>query len=211
MAKKGLILILITIILLTLTSCGLDYRYSLDEDLHDQIECVWGEDNPSYIIYQNVKYIFVGTTNLFHVDTYKVDVNHYKSYDDILLSWNGYRYIWYIDEYYSYTQENPLFIYNKRIGDVYFREDYNYFSDTFVIGNTTDEIVWENIFDSKQDKVDFVNSFEIELYSKQSSRVRTYLKLACVENQWYISMADSKEVWTPSDEFIKILLENALI
>ena len=212
MAKKGLILLLIITVLMAFTSCGLDYSYSLDESLHYQIEVIWGEDDPSHIIYQGEKYMFVGTRNVFCVDTYDAGVNYYKSYDDVLLSWNGYRYIWYIDEYYSYTSDSPVFIYNKRLGWVYFREDYNYFTDIFIIDNTNEEIVFEDIFGSKQDSFDFVNPVKICLSSKQYPRIKTYARLGYVEGQWYISWSsDSREVWIPSDEFMEILFENGLV
>ena len=212
MIKKRLMLILILSTFLTLTSCGLDYRYFLDESLHDQIEFVWEEDGSSHIVYCGDTYVFVGTTNFFRVNAYQADVNHYKSYeDDILLSWNGYRYVWYIDEYYSYTTDSPLFIYNERLHWVYFHEDYNYLTDIFVVGDTTAEIVWEDIFGSQQPGFDFVDPVKVLIYSKQCPRIKTYLKLVCIENQWYLSLPDSKTVWTPSDEFIKILSENGII
>lgn len=213
MAKNRLIPILITSLLLLLTSCGLDYRYSLDKSVHNNIEYVWAKDkNLSYIIYNDDRYMYIGSTGFFHVDTYEVADKHYELFeDDILLSWNGYRYIWYIDEYYSYTLEDPIFIYNERLGDVYFHEDYNYLMDTFVIKDTTSEIVWENMFYSEQPYFDFANPICVIIYSKQCPRINTYLKLVCVENQWYLSLSDHKTVWLASDEFIKILLENGIV
>lgn len=207
MVKKGLILLLLTTVLIMLTSCGLNYRYSLDENLHNQIECVWEEGELSYIVYQGEKYQFVGTTNFFSVD---LD-NSNKSYDDVMLSWNGYRYIWYIDEYYSYTAEAPLFIYNERLSWVYFREDYDYLTDLFVVENTNEEITYQGILGSKQNSFDFVEPIKILLKSKQCPRIKTYVKLVHVNNEWYISFPESEEVWIASDEFMKILCENGLI
>lgn len=210
--KRLLLLLLLTQILMIFTSCGLDYRHSLNGSLHNQIEFVWKENDISYVIYQGNKYIFIGTTNFFSVDTYEVDVNSYKSYeDDILLSWNGYRYYGYIDEYYSYTLDSPIFIYNARLNWVFFREDYNYIKDTFVIDEIAEEIIWEDIFNSPQNSFDFTDPIKVVLSSKQCPRITTYVKLMCVKNQWYLSLADSEDVWTPSDKFIKILSENGII
>ncbi len=212
MIRKGLILILLLSTLLSLTSCGLDYRYSLDESNHNQIEVVLEEDQPSHIIYQDNNYVFAGTTNLFSVDTYKTDDGYYLSYkDDILLSWNGSRYFWYIDEYYSYTSDNPIFIYNERLGDVYFREDYDHLKDTFVIEGTTSEIVWEDMLGSKQPHFEFSDPIKVVIYSKQCPRIDTCLELVFLKNEWYLSFSDSQTLWSVSDEFIKILSENEII
>ena len=211
MIKRVFSLLLLGVVLLTFTSCGLDYRYALDESLHDQIECGLDEQDLSYLIYQGEKYIYAGNSNLFPVITYKVEENFYLSYDDILLSWNGYRYVWYIDEYYSYTTDSPLFIYNERLRWVYFREDYNYWTDTFLIGDTEEEIVFENIFDCEQDSFDFVNPVRVVLSSKQCPRIKISVEITSVNDQRYISLSGTNEVWIPSDQFIEILIQNRLI
>lgn len=212
MAKKSVILMLVLAALLSLTSCGLDYRYSLDENRHNQIDVVLEEDQPSHLIYQDSNYVFAGTTSLFSVDTYKTDDGYYLSYeDDVMLSWNGYRYIWYIDEYYSYASNNPLFIYNSRLHQVYFREDYDYATDVFMIENCDTEIVWNHIFHSKTSNIDFAPQMEVCVYSKQCSRIKTTLEMAFIEDQWYLCVPNSQEIWSASDEFIKILSENGLI
>ena len=210
--KKGALLTLMISTILLLTSCGLDYRYSLDENLHNQIECVMIENEPSYITYRGDNYIFAGTTNFFHVDTYEVDTNYYKSYeDDILLSWNGNRYVGYIDEYYSYTSECPKFIYNERLGWVYLHEDYDYAEDIFAIENTSIEIIWEDIFDSEHSEINFTDPVTVVLYAKQLPRIKTTLEIECIEHQWYLSLPDTQTVWRASDAFIKLLSENGII
>lgn len=211
MFKKVLILTWILSLLLTLSSCGLDYRHSLDENKHNKIEVII-EDDASYIVYQDNNYVLVGSSNLFSVSTYKTEDGYYLTYDDdILLSWNGNRYIWYIDEYYSYTADEPLFIYNSRLGWIYFREDYDYTSDTFVIDGSESEIIWNNIFISNQTDVDFIPQCKVSIYSKQCPRIKTSLEMAFVGDQWYIRFPDSQKVWIPSDEFITILSNSGII
>jgi len=212
MVKKGFILVLLITVSVIFTSCGLDYRYSLDESLHNRIECVWGNEEPSYITYQGDKYLFIGTTNSFRVDTH-VDTHGYsQSYEnDVLLSWNGYRYIWYIEEYYSYSSSNPIFIYEERTHSVFFREDYDYSTDMFVIENTDSEIVWADIFHSKQNGFILPNPIRVEVFSKQYPRIRAILKVERIGNQWYIAWPDSNDVWIPSEEFIKILSDNGIV
>lgn len=128
-----------------------------------------------------------------------------------LLSWNGNRYIWYIDEYYSYTVDNPLFIYNSRLKWVYFREDYDYKLDTFVVEGADSEIVWANIFDSEAKDVEFTPQKNVVMYSKQCPRIKTTLELSFVNEQWLVRCSDSKAIWIPSDEFLKTLSNNGTI
>jgi hypothetical protein len=185
-----------------------DYRYSLQESLHNQIECIWEDDYPSHIVYQGKKYIFVGTTNHFRVDTYNVE-GACLSYDDVMLSWNGYRHMGYIDEYYSYSSDDPMYIYNAYY--VYFSEDYNYLTDTFVVDDTNEEIVFEEAFYPEYMDLYTYEGIDIDLISKTHSRIKIRVKLICVNDQWYIFLHDPDEVWRCSDEFIKIIYQNGLL
>ena len=187
----------------TFTACGLDYRYQLDENLHNTIECF-----REYIFYQGERYIFVGTINAFSV---VVDDNCIPYKDDVLLSWNGYRYIWYIDEYYSYSPNKPVFIYENRMHFVYFHEDYNYFADIFELKGTNEEIALGDIFDYKDNNCDFEETFDVDLVSKKYPRIRIHVELDCINQKWYISLPDSDDVWVASDKFIEIIYQNGLI
>ena len=212
MFKKSIVLILIITLILSLSSCGLDYRYSLDEDKHNKIEVVVEDEDVTSLIYQDTEYYFVGSTNFFSVMTYETEDGYYLSFeDDTLLSWNGNRYVWYIDEYYSYTDNEPLFIYNSRLEWVYFREDYDYKLDTFVVEGADSEIVWTNIFDSEAKDVDFTPQKNVAMYSKQCPRIKTTLELSFVNEQWLVRCSDSKAIWIPSDEFLKTLSNNGTI
>ena len=104
MFKRCFILIVVFCTFISLASCGIDYRFSLDQDSHNLIECVWEENDsePSYIIYKDQKYMLAKKTEFISID---------KCVDDVLISWNGSRYFGYVDEYHSYTTENPIFIY----------------------------------------------------------------------------------------------------
>ena len=212
MFKKSIVLLWALSMIFTLSSCGLDYRHSLDENKHNKIEVIMENGDMTSLIYQNTGYYYVGSTNFFSVTTYKTEDGYYQSYkDDILLSWNGSRYIWYIDEYYSYTADDPLFIYNERLDWVYFHEDYDYTLDTFVIAGTDSEIIWDDIFDFTEANVDFTAQTNVCIYSKQCPRIKTSLELSFVDARWYVRYSDSQEIWSPSDEFLKILSDNAII
>ena len=222
MLKKTFWILLPIVIFLLFIVCvfGDEYAYmlngrrSLDEKLHNKIESVWKGNDPCYIIYEDQKYNYVGTTNLFIVDR---DANNYfRGYDDVLLSWNGYRYVGVIVGYYSCTADNPIYIYESVYGYVYFREDYDYTKDTYVIGDTVMEIAWEDIFASKIEQTsEWHNKVDtVFLKSKQDPRIQVRIELECVNGKWCMILEDiysSRGVATPSDEFLKILFENGLI
>lgn len=194
------------------SSCGLDYRYSLDEELHNKIEVIFEDQQPVKIIYLNNNYVFAGKCNLFSVDTYATADGFYLTYeDDKILSWNGYRYIWYIEEYYSNTADNPLFIYEKRLGYVYFHEDYDYRMDTFFVEGFSKEIVWNKMFDSIQTEINFESQVKVTIKSKQHPRIKANFDIAFIEDQWYVQLPDSLEIWTLSDEFVAIISKNEIV
>ncbi len=211
MSKRITVVIVTLIIVLLCSSCGLDYRYSLDEDKHNKIQVEQENENTTYFIYQDSKYVFDESKNIFNVITYETEDGYYLSYeDDVLISWNGYRYVWYIDEYYSYTAEAPLFIYNCRLEQVYFLETYDPLFDTFIIEGSDSEIVLNDSFTSTHANVDFVSQHKITLYSKQCQRIKTLIDVAVIDNQWYLRFPDSQEIWVASDAFVAIIKENNL-
>ena len=104
-----------------------------------------------------------------------------------------------------------MFIYNSRLKWVYFREDYDYSSDIFVIEGTNSEIIWNDILEFTEVNVDFTTQTNVSIYSKQCPRINTSLELAFVDTRWYARYSDSEEIWIPSDEFLRILSENGII
>ena len=211
--KKFILLILTAFILLTFSSCGLDYRHSLDENKHNKIEVFKESDELSYIIYKDDKYVFAGTTNLFNVNTYLTEDGSYTyTYkEDILLSWNGYRYVGYIDDYYSNTADSPLFIYSNRLHEVYFREDYDYHTDTFLIENFSDKILWDNIFGSLLAEINFESQISVKIHSAQYPRIIASIEIACIDGCWYARLPDNSTVYALSSEFVDILSKNEII
>ena len=200
------------IVFMTTTSCyAYKYRYALDEALHDKIECVWeeGARYPSHIIYEGTVYKRVNDNlNLFCVsgsDGYE---------NDVMLSWNGTRYISYIDEYYSNTTDNPMFIYEERLGWVYFREDYNYYTDIFIVENTDREIVIENIFGAKCEPIDIYSSNErhhIVMMSTTCNRIEIQVMLILFNGIWYVVLYSTHDTWIASSEFVDIVMEDIYV
>jgi len=204
--KKVILLIIFFIASITIfTSCGLEYRHALNDSLHNQIEGVWLKDVPSHIIYQDKTYQYVGGDDFFRIG------DHWLYEDDVMLSWNGYRYIGYIDEYYSDSLDNPLFIYEERTHNVYFREDYNYLADTFIVEDSDIDIVFEDMFSSKQENVLFTEPIVFTLKSKTNSRIKVMAKMKYINNQYYISFYGSDDIWMAKDVFVGDLRQAGII
>lgn len=205
MIRKWFVLAITSItVLMTFTSCGLDYRYSLDENLHNKIQYIPNEDSFSDIVYNGTLYRWAGTTDFFGITRHD---------EDVKLSWNGHRYIWYIDEYYSYSADKPLFIYFARTHAyyVYFREDYNYKKDVFTIDDTDSEIVFEDIVSSKCEDVDISYDHWVLLKSKTNSRIEILAWMALSDGKLYLCFDSTHDNWIASDEFIDLLFQEGIL
>lgn len=201
MIKKIIAVLMILSVCMSFVSCGREY----DESLHNQIEYVGKENgDPSHIIYQGATYLYVGSLGAFHVD----------STEDVMLSWNGHRYFGYIDVYESDTTQNPVFIYCTRAGGpVYLREDYDYKKDTFAIGDSSVEIVLEDICGTEAFTIASEDEIKVTLSSKQYHRIQFHLYLTHFENQWYLAFKPNlHSPWfEASDAFVRSLAENGII
>ena len=191
--KKCIAFLLCTALLL-LSSCAAHENISFIE-----------ENEENYLQYHDAKYY---KSPLFTV-TERFDV---VDENDIQLGW--YYSFPFSTDAYSDTLEDPVFIYTVGSDEnVYFRHDYDYLTDTFIIENTDVEIVWEDVFCTQQNNAFlYSSSIEVTLYSKQYPRINARLGIGCVDNQWFIvSLPRFAGVWTPSDEFLKILFDNGII
>lgn len=114
--------------------------------------------------------------------------------------------------FYSDESESPIYIYS--IGgktSFYLIESYDYTTDIFNIENTDDSIVWNDIFASKQSDTELSSQIRLRLYSEKYPKIQTTIDVQLIENQWYLCVRNSDEVWTASDEFVAILSENGII
>lgn len=227
--KKVIFLLIVFVLIIFMTSCGIlpgfEHAYYLDEELHNVIKRVPMEENDhpnkaSCIIYQGEKY-YRDTECYFQISAnndpdpsiYKVDKN------DILLSWNQHRYFGYIDEFYSDTTESPVFIYSvSNVSNRYFHEDYDPMSDIFVVEETGEEIVYKDIckFELGYIVTDFnISKNNIFLRSKQYPRIYARVDLfQTVGGKWYMQLAcrhTEFRLYEASDEFLTILKQNGLL
>ena len=166
--------------------------------------------NEKYLLYQDNKYY---ETSIFTVtDNYGIE-----NENDTELGW--YYSFPFSTRFYSENQESPVFIYTIG-GDTstYIGQNYEYHTDTFVVDETDTEIIWKDVFSIEKNDISiekndfhFSNSITVNLYSKQYPRIKTSLKIAFIDEQCYVYVPASQEIWIPSNAFIEILSDNGII
>ena len=203
--KKFSLLMYLLILILILSSCGVNERTKLDNNLRNIIMDYSSDENNPHIIYKNEKYV---KNDCFYIYSLK----DFENSEDILLSWHGKR--WgYINTYYSYTADSPLFIYESRLVDLYLSQNYDYMSDIFVVENTQIEMVFSNIFEDFTNYINmsFDNFETIKLYSKKCNRLQTDLKISFLNGDYYCSFFSSNKAWKCSEYFVEQIIQNELI
>ena len=214
MLKRISLLLLISTILIMVSSCSPSSAYGVWKDMCDQypnqkgkIQIISDNDEGDYHIeYEGVDYN-IDKLKLFRVRESTIEIPE----DDVLVSWNSFPLgIGYLDKYYSYTNDNPVFIYISRYDELYLRNDYNYETDTFVIEGSDKEFVFENILSLSNDF--FYDTFsiyssqtDITFHSKQYPRLKIQLRLFCVNNIWYAGGDCSDALFVVSNEFLDML------
>ncbi len=195
MRKNIFALSFIISLTLLLTSCSLNqltlglsdrmFNDELSDDKHNLIETIYGEDNwYESILYSGTKY-YIDEHEIFSV----TDIWRANDEGDVLLSWNGLRF-GYIDCYYSYADDAPMFIYETRLGYTYFREDYDFNADVFVIEGTAIELPLSEIVSLEDETFDDptpspAKTTKITLVSKTHSRIEIIVSLYKSGESWY--------------------------
>ena len=217
MYKRIAILLLISTILIMVSSCSISSTYRLWKDMCNQypdqkgmIQIISDNDDGDYHIeYEGYDY------NIDKLKLFSVRENtHEIPKDDVLVSWNALPFgIGYLDKYYSYTNDNPVFIYISRYDELYLRNDYNYETDMFVIEGSNEEFVFGNMLSLSNDFFYdtfsiYSNQTDITLHSKQYPRLKIQLRLFCVDNTWYVGGGSDDALFEVSDELLNILNTN---
>ena len=207
-----------------LSSCSVDSArewYDLEKnhmDLFGTVEIMNNESDRGgyYKITYREKTYYEDYAKIFKV------TERYGVYEgDVLVSWESFPLgIYYMDKYYSYTKDDPIFIYTNRLNILFLNEDYDYLNDTFIIEGTNDEIVFSEAFletdlkydhqylnlEAHQDK--YQNKTDIVIYSKQCQRLRAYCTIFYENGVWYAGGIDTNYVFSISDEFLDLLMKN---
>jgi len=208
---KKLLLVLIIVVALLLSSCDKNYADN-DKALHNKITFIHGENGHKTLIYNGISYYFDKYALLdAWEDGWSGEKDDIK--DDIMITWTGAwmgPHLMYTVEYYSYTQDSPLFIYSS-IGEVYFCETYDYKFDTFVVEGTNAKFVLSDAIRVDETFGSLCGSnTSVILRSETYPRVFSDLDIVSIEGTWY-ARTRRCYCYEITDEFKQLLIENKII
>ena len=189
--KKHIISVLIILCAITcLTGCA----YTTYENV------TFDERNgEQYVLYQGKEYY---STSLFK--TYRkanendVELGYYYSFP-------------FTTKFYSDSSENPVFIYsNGGETNFYLRQDYDYKSDTYVVGDTSKTVVFEEVLTKSDYSYDDLQNhgepIKLVISLKNHPNMKLSLQLVEKNNIWYAIDAN-KESYVVSRAFLDLLYE----
>lgn len=207
--KKIHLIILIIVVALSLVSCDSNnYGFYSDEekDLYKKVTLLEDENGNQSLVYNEISY-YRDNFGFFSV----LENSHYINEGDIMLGWTGSPLgVFYTQEYYSYTQDLPMYIYTLRGWEVYFCETYDYRSDTFVIEGTNSKIVFSDAIKEKTEQISHDSKIKVILHSETNPRVASELYLHFENEIWYVS-TQNNYYFEITDEFKQLLIENKII
>ena len=203
-----------------LTSCGQNSEYlsglrKEHGDRFGKVEMLSHDETGYHIEYEENRYD-EERLNLFD----RKAIERYEAKEDVLISWESlskYVPVWYLDEYYSYTTDNPIYIHMPRLHAVFLRSDYNYESDTFILEGTERGFVFSETFFASDFAYDHVlralysHSQDITLYSAQYPQLQMSLSIFCEDGIWYAGGGHDEAIFEMSDAFVQLLADNGII
>ena len=215
MCKRIIALMLLIVSSFAFSSCGVYEAYS-----------DWKERNEKYHdLAGKIEYLRDNELEIFYVEYEGKRYNEDTSWpfkvcddnktwkplkDDVLISWSqaplG---MGYLDEYYSYTADNPVYIYMPRLGQTFVREDYDYKTDTFVIEGTNIEFsdmltyITARWYEDERPLIKAEGTTSI--CSKLYPQFRLPLKIFCYNNEWYAGGDYDDILFKASDELLSLL------
>ena len=213
MGRRITVLLLIIATLLTLSSCSpascANWMRKLNEhpDLMDKVDYQYDEESDIYYIEYEGQIYNKDSLRLFTVTETARKANE----EDVLLSWSQLPLgIGYLDKYYSYTDNDPVFIYMPRLHETYVRSDYNYETDTFAIEGIDYQFVFSDMLTpssafSYNTLYSYPYETDITLYSTTCPRLEVSLCIFYISGTWFAGGNDDELLFEVSDEFLELL------
>ena len=160
-----------------------------------------GHGDERYLSYQENKYYEASVFEHYSVaDANDVDLGMYYSFP-------------FTTYYHSYTAESPVYIYSTG-GLVYIRQDYDWRSEPFVIGDTAATIVFsEAIADpcfTYDPLIHSDHTVELLFYAEQYPNLKISARLFFDGTDWYLGLP-TNEAYSITPFFEKVLQENEII
>ena len=213
-----LIAIILTIIILSLslTACSTEKRNDflneitlglwdailLDEKEHNLVEYI----DADTVKYQGNTY-YLAPLLFIHENT-KSNLEE-RGYEYI--GWSGFRFF-YIDVFYGDSRNAPYILYETRLRSTYFREDYDYKTDTFKIEGFDDIICFgkDLIETSPDDSYPWSMQQYIVLRSTTHACLDIQFGIFSYNEKWYARSNDFV-YFELSENFVEILVKNQII
>lgn len=200
---KRIFVVLILILSIVMTSCGLQSMLDIDFKNYGKID--YKEENgQTVLVYQNAEY---RVSDIFFCSEPKKEISWHINFP-----FSGGIY------YYSYSTDSPLYIWeNYDSKDVWISQNYDYNVDTLVIDNTETEIMFCEMIDG--DKVtdapictlyNYSHFPRIMLHSKMAPNL--FMKVIFIYHYdvWYM-IASPTCAWRLSQEAIVLLKDIGVI
>ena len=211
MYKFFLIMIIILSLVFSLPSCTVLEKYN--DPVYNEED--WINFNSvqingiEHLTYQNTTYYNSELKCLWGVGPTPRDAQNFKDADKYTyIGWTGSKF-WYHSFFYADSLNNPIFLYSSRTARTYFREDYDYRIDEFLIEEINETIIFQDAF-SKGDYTISANSYvSIRLRSKTHPLLWIDMFLHKENDTWYSKSDDSR--FELSKELVTILLDNNII
>ena len=232
MVKRIISLLLILTFLLAMTSCSslldaVEYwsQHMIEYPKQWQsVDIVWPDDDEYYAKY-NTRYYAEYDGKRYNSDGFNLfkytAMEECVPEEDVLVGWDSLPLgLGYFTYYYSYTDDNPVFIYEVAYRELYIREDYSYETDTFVIDGTDQSFVFSDMltlldgsdYDDVRPFWRSPDATGVIIRSRSCPRLCTQLYFFCIKGTWIAySGYCSYPIFEVSDEFIKILSDNGII
>lgn len=213
MVKRFMCISLVIIMAFSFTSCiarvgqeGYEYKTL------NAVSCI----SDGVFEYNGIEYVEFDNRGVFAPYT---DVENAEA-DGIMLGWDawtiGRGVLGYVSRFYSYSEMNPVFIYETRTRTVYLQKSYDYMSDEFMIDGTSVKIDFSNIMNAEKIDVVFKNigvQSEIVMYSEKYPDLKIRLCLFRDNGEWYAKSTQGSNgyAYQLTQEFKNLLLENGIV
>jgi len=209
MYKKIFTVLIIVVLIVSVSGCGIRDALELDEDLH--IELNWVDDDR--IEYQGNIY-YHSPIDFLRGEKWDIEATGEYEY----LGWSGSRWF-YSSHIFGNTKENPVFLYSTNTTQTLFREDYDYRIDTFLIDGTDDTFrICDDLLDLDPEEPviapysEKINKAEITITSTTYPTLKANWTAYYIDDYgWFVYTNSGWDVFRLSEHFINILTENGIL
>lgn len=176
----------------------------MDEKTHNVVEYV----DENTVKYQGNTYY---KAPMIFIQDSSTTVQEDRGYEYI--GWSGPRFF-YINTYYGDSKDSPNILYESRLNYTYFRQDYDYKTDTFKIEGTDDYVCFSDdlieLSTIPSDYGAYTSKLYVDLTSSTHSSLDIHLGIFAENGIWYAYSMDFV-YFELSENFVQTLIKNEII